>query len=298
MTASTELHALMEKATAQMLACPDCHAALMLDEGTLRCTKQSCGRVLVLSDDVVMVDERIHVSFFDCVVEVMSNRDPGTRRVFYAQQAKWLESRLAEFPGRTVVVDVGCGPKLPYRRSREYFLIGVDPSFESIRRNDEVDLRVFGYAARLPLRNGSVDVLVCFYSLHHMVGDSVSDNQLCVQRAFSEFGRVLKPGGHVYAYENSPPWPVDLLQRAVWNVAKSVFPHQLDMFFWSARALRDVSLKCLPSGTELRRREFKGSPWVIFPFVCAWTRLKLPRLLYPLRTYVYEWTIPRMEQEP
>ncbi len=299
MVISTELNTLLKKATAQMLACPDCHGPLILHEETLRCTMQSCRRVLVLSvsDDVVMAEERLHFSPFDYVVEVMSARDPGTRCVFFSQQTKWLDFRLARLLGEEpVVVDVGCGPKLPYRRSRRYFLIGVDPSFESVRRNDEVDLRVFGKAARLPLRDASVDVVLCSYSLHHMVGQSVSDNRLCVQRAFSEFGRVLKPGGYVYAFDNSPPWPVDLLQRAVWNIAKGIYA-QLDMFFWSWGALRDISLQCLPGGAEFRRWEFKGSPWVIFPFVCAWTHLKLPRLLFPLRTYAYEWRMPCTERK-
>ena len=288
----------LASSTLQLLACPHCHGSLILDQWTLRCAVQSCGRMLALSDDVVMVEERrTSASFFDDTLELMlqTHRDPGTRCMFYSKQAKWLDLRLAEDSGKkSVLVDVGCGPKLPYHRPRKCFLVGVDLSFESIRRNNEVDLRVFGPADCLPLRDASADVIVCFYSLHHMVGRCLRDNRLHLERTFSEFGRVLKPGGCVFVFEISPVRLADLLQDALWNIAKRVYS-RFDMYFWSERALQKVSSKSLPSGTEFQRREFKTPPWVMFQFVFAWPRFRLPRLLYPFRAYVYEWRLPFTE---
>ena len=54
-------------------------------------------------------------SFFDDKHAVMEHgsAEPGVRRCCYAEQATAIESVI---PGG-VVVDVGCGPALPYRRS-------------------------------------------------------------------------------------------------------------------------------------------------------------------------------------
>ncbi len=93
-------------------------------------------------------------SFFDDKHEVMEHgsAEPGVRRCCYAEQATVIESAI---PSGAVVVDVGCGPALPYRRAQPWVLIGVDLSYESLRANTEVDitgLRVGGGpASRRPL---------------------------------------------------------------------------------------------------------------------------------------------------
>ena len=97
----------------------------------------------------------------------------------------------------SVVLDVGCGPALPYRRDPRWFVIGLERSFESLRRNADVDLRVHGTATALPLADRSIDAIVCFYSIHHMVGATVTQNRALVNAAFQEFGRVLKLHGEL-----------------------------------------------------------------------------------------------------
>ena len=284
-----------EHLASRILACPDCRSPLGVGDGFLRCTKGGCDRVVRIVDNVfVLEEERLQTSFFDCTHELMSKtiNQRGTRCMCYSQQTKWLDLQLdALSSGERVVVDVGCGPSLPYKRSERHYLVGVDLSFESVRRNNEVDLRVFGSATRLPFRDSSVDAIVCFYLLHHLVGRSVRENYLNLERAFSEFARVLKPGGCVYGFEVTPLWPAFFLQRLMWNTVRRVYP-QLDMFFWSGQALRILSLGRMPKGTELRRREFKSSPWITFPFVFAWPGLRLPRMMFPFRAYVYEWRTP------
>ena len=209
----------------------------------------------------------------------------------YSQQTNWVGVRLSDLQAGEVVVDVGCGPRLPYRRSARYFLVGVDASLESVRLNEEVDLRIFGSSSHLPFRDRSVDAIVCFYLLHHLVGRCVRENYANLETTFREFGRVLKPGGCIYGFEVSPVPPFFEIQRAVWNVVRRVYP-RLDMFFWSAPAMREVSLRSLPVGTHLRREAFHCPFWVMFPFVFAWPRFQLPRGLYPFRAYGYEWRIP------
>src|SRR5581483_2087834 len=139
-------------------------------------------------------------------------------------------------PG-SLVVDVGCGPALPYSRPPGVYIVGVDPSFESVRANKDVDLRIYGTAGKLPFNDGSVDAVVCLYSVHHMVGHARSRNVPIVREALREFGRVVKPGGDVLIFEIDPWWPFWVAQQALWDPARRLLGRSLDMHFWSSSSL-------------------------------------------------------------
>lgn len=67
-----------------------------------------------------------------------------------------------------------------------------------------MDLRIHGSATALPLADRSIDAIVCFYSIHHMVGATVAQNRALVNAAFQEFGRVLKLHGELFVFELAP----------------------------------------------------------------------------------------------
>jgi SAM-dependent methyltransferase len=280
-------------AVERCLACPRCRAPVRLRGESLECCNRACTQELLISHDVVVAADAGVGSFFDRTHGAMSAtvRQTGTRAMCYTWQARWLEERLdAVASSGAIVVDVGCGPELPYRRCREHLLVGVDASFEAVRRNRQLDVRVFGRASRLPLRDASVDAIVCFYLLHHLVGNSIEGNHANLRAAFREFGRALKPGGHIYAFEVSPLPPFYEVQRAVWPLVRRLYPG-LDMFFWSAQVTREVGLAALPPKTTFALHRFSCPFWVAFPFVFARPWLRLPRALFPFRAYGYEWCV-------
>lgn len=100
-------------------------------------------------------------------------------------------------PSYPVIVDVGCGRGRSFELLRDRFrperLIGVDidpamieaAAAEAAKRRLPVEVRR-GSAARLPLADGSADMLFCHQTFHHLVGQ---------QEALREFRRVLKPQG-------------------------------------------------------------------------------------------------------
>ena len=234
-------------------------------------------------------------SFFDDTHALMSvtTMQRGTQCMCYTQQTNWIDMRLENLPpDESVVVDVGCGPRLPYQRSQRYFLVGVDASFESVRLNEEVDLRIFGSASCLPFKDNSIDVIVCFYLLHHLTGHSVSENCANLRNAFREFARVLKGDGHIYVFEVIPIPPLFAIQWVVWDLVRRIYP-RLDMFFWSTRLLREIASSSLPAGTKLIERGFRCPFWVTFPFVFAWPMVQLPRYLFPFRARGFEWRLPQ-----
>jgi SAM-dependent methyltransferase len=275
----------------KLLACPRCHAAISVEGAAVRCTADACTFTGALVDGIVDASGGGGGgSFFDHRFTVMmhGSDQPGPRAAFYTQQQEALRSRLN---GVRVVLDVGCGPRLAYSRPHGSFVIGVDPSRESLRRNEELDLRLYGSATALPLSNNSVDAIVCFYSLHHFVGATIAENEELVRAAFREFFRVLAVGGHLIIFEVAPWRSAWVLQRAVWNVARRLAREATAMFFWPHRTLARLAADYVPARSELEYHAFPVSPWTTFPPAFALQRFRLPRLLYPFEICMLHWRL-------
>ncbi len=279
-----------------VLACPRCHATFgRLDTAVdvrLECPNGACGfRGQVREGIVCALDSDLGPTFFDARFPVMTHGSdqPGARAAFYEQQESALVRWLA---GAGVVLDVGCGPRLPYTRPAGALMLGVDPSYESLRQNGDVDVRLHASATRLPIASNSVDAIVCFYSLHHLVGGSVAENEQLIRGAFSEFGRVLRPKGRVVVFEVSPIWLVARIERFLWNTVRRGFARACEMFFWERSRLERLAREHLPSGTTAEYETFAVPPLTAFPPAFALERLKIPRALYPFHICMYTWRVP------
>jgi uncharacterized protein len=280
----------LEAALARLVRCPRCRSPLELQGDRIVCPGTGCGFCGRLRDGVVMLQtEAEHDSEFDAAFEIMqqASAHPGVRRLCYVEQAASLEASVAP---SSVLLDVGCGPALPYRRDPRWFVIGLERSFESLRRNAEVDLRIHGTATSLPLADRSIDAIVCFYSIHHMVGATVAQNRVLVNAAFQEFGRVLKPDGELFVFELAPLWLVWQLERALWNLVRRAHP-AVNMFFWSAPSLLQIADAALPAGTTYQRRRYTVPPWMVFPPIFTLPRFLTPRVLFPFLLYCYHWRL-------
>jgi len=277
-----------------VLACPRCYSAFRRIETKLECTSDACGFVAEIREDIVCaLDSDFASTFFDAQFRVMTHGSdqPGARAAFYDQQGRAL---ARELEGTAVVVDIGCGPRLPYRRPLSAFMLGVDPSYESLRQNADVDVRLHASATRLPIASHSVDAIVCFYSLHHLIGGSVIENEQLMRAAFGEFGRVLAPGGRIVVFEVSPIWGIDRMQSLVWNPVRRAFPGPCEMFFWVRSALNRVAGERLPAGTVMDTKTFAVAPFTAFPPAFALQWLKIPRVLYPFHICKYTWRVPSL----
>ena len=272
------------------LACPRCHASVVVRGGEIRCVRTGCGFEGTITGGIPIMRRQLDRSFFDDKHAVMEHgsAEPGVRRCCYAEQAAAIETLI---PGGAVVVDVGCGPALSYQRPESSFLIGVDMSYESLRANTEVDLPVYASAGELPLTDGSADAIVSLYAIHHFGGQSRRENELRVAQGFAEFRRVLKPGGSLLIFELSPWWPIWQAQRTTWNLVRKLMP-AMDIFFWRERALLDIAARHFGDGkATLRRVRFKAPLLTPIPPVFACPALKIPRLLFPFHVNLYHWTV-------
>lgn len=221
-------------------------------------------------------------TYFDGRFETMArgNSEMGLRSLAYDQQAALVESLIE--PGMTVL-DVGCGPSLPYDGSRAW-MIGLDPSVASLAANTDVDERIVGSAQSIPLPSQSADLVVAFYSVHHMTGRTPYETFLMRCGAVAEMARVTRPGGEILIFEMSPHRWAARLQSIVWPLAKRLLGDRLDAHFYG-RAEYDAIGGHRPMDVQT----FQCPPFSTFPPVFALPWLRVPRFLYPLTPTLYRW---------
>jgi SAM-dependent methyltransferase len=208
------------------------------------------------------------------------------------QIADALRSRMAA-PSRasTIVLDIGCGPTIPYDRPAAAFVVGVDPSLPALASNSDVDLALHTSAIGLPIGSGTVDVVLALYAMHHMVGNSVAESWSNVEAAFGEMARVAKPGAVILLLEICPwraVWPAE---RVVWKPVRRVLGEKIDFVFWPEKKLALQGAAAF-RGATFTSEHFTISPFAIFPPVIAVPKLKIPRAAYPFTACLLSWTLP------
>ncbi|MCC7368893.1 MAG: class I SAM-dependent methyltransferase [Chloroflexi bacterium] len=271
----------------RLLACPRCRSRFAAQGGELRCQNAACGYVGLLTHDVVVLGDTSALSFFDDRHEVMTegNASEGVRCLCYERQAGVVEAMLK--PGM-IVLDIGCGPTLPYTKPADTYVIGLEASYESIRVNREVDMRVYGSALEAPLADRSVDLVLAYYAVHHITGTTVAQNRQNLMRTLRELGRVVKPGGELAIFEVSPWLPVWHAERLLWNTARKVLGPKLDMFFYAEHVYEAAGRAALPP-TAFSVQRFDTSMLSTFPPAFSLPWLQVPRFLYPFNVNLYRW---------
>jgi SAM-dependent methyltransferase len=281
--------ALLEQQIRALLVCPQCYRHLNVEGERLSCA--ACAFEGAIRDDVVIMGKAPANSFFDdkyLVMHAGHSGEGGDWEFAYGQQVAFLEPYLR---AGSVILDVGCGPSIGYRKPAGSFLVGLEYSYPSIRVNREVDLRICGSAAELPFDASAVDLIICFYSLHHMVGANRRETRTILERVLGELSRVLKPGGHLVVFEMRPTWPFAIAQTLCWDTARRILGGKLDMYMWSQAALEPPGSGRIP-GARFEAHGFKTSALKLLSPVFALPWLKIPRMLYPLSPVAYVWTKP------
>src|SRR4051812_43407181 len=120
-----------------------------------------------------MGESKREAEFFDALADAHGEFNPFEPRGWRTLRNAF--ERLIHCGGRPVLLDVGCGTG----QSRQIYIdcvgryLGVDLSFRGLqmaRRSFPMNLWIHADAAKLPVTDGSIDI-VAFSSVLHHVGD-------------------------------------------------------------------------------------------------------------------------------
>lgn len=155
-------------------------------------------------------------------------------------------------PQGGTLLDAGCGQGKSFRLLRDALqpvrLIGLDADPHSLSlaqaeaESENIPAELHSAdCAQIPLPDGSVDILFCHQTFHHLVEQ---------ERALAEFWRVLKPGGLLLFAESTKAyidtWVIRWFFRHPMEVQKSAEEY-LEMLRWQGFefAPRNVSFPYL-----------------------------------------------------
>jgi len=178
----------------------------------------------------------------------------GKPAIGAGERPVFLREVIAALPAGARVLDAGCGPgSWPYALRDDLDISGFDIKFPPGPPPRSERVRVMrADLARLPLRPGTFDLVVCHYVLEH-----VTELAACCD----ELARVVRPGGQLYLSVPRAAAFDDRLYRFAGVFAKYVLmkfgkrlEHQqrfdfhalVDLFY--ARGLRLTATARVPAG--------------------------------------------------
>lgn len=180
------------------IACPECKSELK-ENDNLQCLR--CGKVYkihdgvphMLGDDMKSLAEEIAVQDrVACEYEQKRYQYPYARRY----HNWWTNQMLSGIRTDGRILDNGCGTGLLFDKFAPGQVVGLDISSEMLKyAAKHCDQLILGNSQKLPLKDGSFDVVFCRSLLHHLPQPEL---------AVKEISRVLRPGGQaVFADTNS-----------------------------------------------------------------------------------------------
>jgi len=190
----------------------------------------------------------------------------GDVRFGYFQQV--LIERYKKDPGKTKVLDVGCGGGLLAEEFARLGcrVIGMDPSEPSLstarRHAEQSNLRISyqsGIGEQIPFADASFDVVICCDVLEH-----VND----FQRVVHEIARVLVTGG-IWFYDTINAtflsWLTVIKLAQEWKMT-CLFPPNLHDWkhFIKPRQLESCMRQCYLANQEMKGISPHGNPFVFF----------------------------------
>jgi ubiquinone/menaquinone biosynthesis C-methylase UbiE len=199
---------------ADVLACPDCHAALAFDAGGARCS--SCEKRYARRDGIwhFITDDRV----VQDAVKHMNATYHDREATFYddmhlhvREEVPLLQSVLRDLePEGKVVLDVATGTGFLARQlppSCQLMCLDISAGMlQRVRGMCPQAALLRGDAEQLPVRSAAVDLVTISSALHHLPSP---------QRALAEMQRVLKPGGRLLVFHEPHVIPHSFLFRAL-----------------------------------------------------------------------------------
>ena len=140
-----------------------------------------------------------------------------------------LAARIEPLRDAGVVLDIGGGTGAigeMWSAASKYICLDIDPlNLEGFAAKNPTGIALLADAARVPIADGSVDVVLCTNVTHHLP-------DVVLERMVAESARVLNPCGK-FILSDAIWAPRRRTGRLIWRYDRGTFPR-------TAEALRDV----------------------------------------------------------
>jgi ubiquinone/menaquinone biosynthesis C-methylase UbiE len=141
------------------------------------------------------------------------------------QVRRRLDGRIAPHRDAKVVVDIGGGTGSVaglWSASSKYICLDIDPlKLEGFVAKNPTGTALLADAARIPIADHSIDVVLCTNVTHHLTDD-------LLDRMLGESARVLTAGGKLIL--SDAIWAPDRrIGRAIWKYDRGSFPRTADI---------------------------------------------------------------------
>jgi SAM-dependent methyltransferase len=224
-----DLHATLEWAVGEILACPQCQGDLAHAPTGLTCAR--CAHRYAVLDGIPALVAGDVAPEIDAEVSWYAPQESGRGRhlpdrhhfAHAAARAPIAEAlRQAGCSDRSLILSVatGSGVEIPFIRQVSERIVAVDISLTALRefRRHWPYLAVQAQAVRLPFKDGRFDALVVSGLLHHLAGYTALHPYL------REFIRVTRPGGSLIAVEPNSWYPVQWIIGPVNRIMQRIRP--------------------------------------------------------------------------
>jgi ubiquinone/menaquinone biosynthesis C-methylase UbiE len=172
--------------------------------------------------------------------------------------SEWLAEQVGS---ETRLLDAGCGPGglVKGYLTTARMVIGVDRYATAFYASAEIPVLIESDLNRLPFPNASFHVITCSWVLEHLQTPD---------KVFSEFARVLKPGGHLLLITPNKSNYVVWLRRVVPNlfskrIVKAIYArdeHFINPTYYRANTLNDIDRLMRAAGLRRQRFEHVSDP--------------------------------------
>lgn len=190
---------MISEALLALVRCPDCLGTLAGGADALTCT--NCGRrcargpgYLDLRPSATFTEQ---TKYLDEALHADARHETVSPALLQAGVRQWMLTRLLRpAPGDTIV-DLGCGSgrSLVWNYGSGATIVGIDvaPYFaqEALARGQ----LVLGDLRRLPFGDGAFGKAYALDVFEHLSREALAD-------VLAEIARVMRPGGHVFAYSH------------------------------------------------------------------------------------------------
>lgn len=189
-----------------------------------------------------------------------------------------------EVRGIRNLLDIGNGGVFDYDASVVGHITGLDLFLDQLPQDAHIPLNVTmeaGDALNVPKPAETFDGVVMVMLLHHLIGNSVAECALNLDRAIYEAFRVLRPGGKLVIIESCVPSWFYYFERLVFPIAVPVINRVLahpPAFQYTIEIVSDVIQRYFGRAPTVRK--IKKDKYVLqFGF-------KVPAKLTPVQPYL------------